>query len=171
MKKRNTSVAIILSLWAASFFIISCDSMNDIQEKFAEKEEQVYLGKVDSIKSFPGFHRAKITWYVGADPRIERTVIYWNMRNDSLVHEFNRTKLGIQKDSVIIENLPEGTTLFEFRNTNNKEESSLYSSAAITIWGENFADELNARRLVSHEFDYEQSRYILNFSSVSPEIA
>ena len=66
-----------------SWIFTSCDGMNEIQEEFSERESRVYLGKVDSIKSFPGFGRAKITWYISSDPKIDKTVIYWNMKRFS----------------------------------------------------------------------------------------
>ncbi|HBX21689.1 MAG TPA: hypothetical protein DEF88_14710 [Porphyromonadaceae bacterium] len=160
----NKLITVMISLLATLFFVISCDDMNDIQREYAEQEEQVYLGKVDSLQSFPGFGRTKITWYIGSDPKIERTIIYWNMRNDSIVKDFIRTTPGLQRDSVIIENLPEGTTHFEFRNVNNKGETSLYSSVSAVVWGEDFADGLRARKIVSRDFDYEQSRYKLSLS-------
>src|SRR5690606_12297077 len=107
----------------------------------------------------PGFGRAKLTWYVGSDPKIDRTIIYWNMRQDSIVKEFARNTPGVQKDSIILDNLPEGSTLFEFRNMNNDGETSLYSSATVTVWGAEFGDGLRARSLNGFDFDYAQSTY------------
>lgn len=165
MKKELKLFPIALGLLISLFLIMSsCDKMNDIQRKYAEKAEQVYLGKVDSIVSFPGFGRAKLVWYISSDPKIDRTVIYWNMRQDSIVKEFDRATAGVQKDSMMIENLPEGTTLFEFRNVNNRGETSLYSSASVTVWGPEFADGLRARELTGFDFDYSQSLYSLNLS-------
>src|SRR5690554_5430897 len=112
MKHMNKLIKIIFSLLAGIIIVTSCDDMNDIQSQFADREEQVYLGKVDSIKFFPGFGRVKLTWYVSSDPKIEKTIIYWNMRNDSIVKEFNRNTPGVQKDSITFESLPEGSTLF-----------------------------------------------------------
>lgn len=163
-QNRNKIIAVSVILFTIATFFISCDDMNDIQRQYAEREEIVYLGKVDSIKSIPGFNRAKITWYIGADPKIEKTIIYWNQRQDSLVKNFVRNTSGVQKDSIIIENLPEGSTLFEFRNVNSRGESSLFSSAVITAWGGNFAEKLSGRRLTSTIFDYNNSEYSLTFS-------
>lgn len=140
--------------------------MNDIQSQFADLEETVYLGKVDSIKFFPGNEKVKITWYVSADPKIDKTIIYWNMRNDSIVKEFNRNMSGVQKDSIIINNLPEGSTLFEFRNISKTGESSLFSKAAANVWGTDYADRLYARKIVYQDFDYEGSALNLGFSPV-----
>lgn len=146
----------------------SCDDMNDIQSEYADRDERVYLGKVDSLKAFPGFGRAKITWYITADPKIEQTVIYWNERTDSLVKNVSRTSSGVMKDSIIIENLPEGSTLFEFRNMNSKGEYSLYTSVTATSWGGDFAKGLRARRLTSTIFNYQDSEFALQFTPTAP---
>lgn len=164
MKITNKYIAGILGLLAILLLAISCDDMNDIQSKFADVDEAVYLGKVDSIKSFPGQGRAKITWYIGSDPKIEKTIVYWNMRQDSVVKDFVRLSSGVQKDSIYVDNLPEGSTLFEFRNTNSKGESSLYSIASVTAWGEAFAQKLSKREIKSQEFDYASSTFKLGIS-------
>lgn len=149
-----------------SIIIISCDDMNDIQSQFADREDQVYLGKVDSIDVFPGNGRIKLTWYVSSDPKIDKTIIYWNMKTDSIVKDFNRTTSGVQKDSIIIENLKEGSMLFEFRNISENGETSLFSMASGNIWGSNFGDGLYSRRIVSHNYNYEESIFELGLSSV-----
>lgn len=165
MKRVNAVFPLILCLLASFLLLVSsCDKMNDIQEKFASREETVYLGKVDSIQTFPGFGRAKLTWYLSADPKIQRTIIYWNLRQDSIVKEFDRHAAGIVKDSVIIEDLPEGAVRFEFRNENDQGETSLYTSALVTVWGPEFADNLFARKLTGFDYNYAESTYTLNLS-------
>jgi hypothetical protein len=168
MKKMNKFFALVASLLTILVVEISCDDIDDIHSKYAGREERVYLGKVDSLKVYPGFGRSKVTWYIGADPRIEQTVIYWNMRRDSIVKDFVRTTTGLQKDSIIIENLPERSILYEFRNKNSKGETSLYSSIAVSAWGENFASDLPGRKLVMSEYDYGLLQYKLGFSPAIP---
>ncbi|MBO9619867.1 MAG: DUF4998 domain-containing protein [Niabella sp.] len=151
--------------FAAAFLALivsSCDKMNDIQKKYADKAEQVYLGRVDSVQCFPGVGRAKLVWYMNADPKIERTIIYWNSRHDSLVVPFNRTALSGQRDSVYLDSLPEGSTLLEFKNVNSKGESSLVTIASATVWGTQFAGSLTARTINAFDYDYSQSRYNLS---------
>lgn len=166
MKKFTHISRVFFSLLAGMLLAISCDDMNDIQSQYADRAEKIYLGKVDSINYYPGLGRVKLTWYVSADPKIEKTIIYWNMRNDSLVKEFTRTTPGVQKDSIMIDNLPQGSMLFEFRNVSKDGETSLYSKAAATVWGTEFAEGLYTRKLVSQNFDYESSTIALGFSPV-----
>jgi hypothetical protein len=169
MKKIKILISIACCLLTVSLLILSsCEKMDNIQKKYAEKAETIYLGKVDSVQSFPGFGRVKLTWYINSDPRIDQTIIYWNRRQDSLVKDFNRTTPGVQKDSVIIDNLPEGTSLFEFRNVSNEGKTSLYSSASVTVWGVEYADGLHNRKIDSLDFDYSNSVYNLGLTPTSP---
>ncbi|MFV0606779.1 MAG: DUF4998 domain-containing protein [Niabella sp.] len=148
------------------FALSSCDKMNDIQEEYANRVEQVYLGKVDSIKYYPGFGKAKLVWQINADPKIEQTIIYWNNRQDSILKPFNRTVSGIQKDSIVVDNLPEGSTLFEFVNINSMGERSLMSSATVTTWGVSFSEGLRARTLTSFNYDNDQDICSLELTPV-----
>lgn len=150
-----------------AFAFSSCDKMDDIQSKYTSQSEKVYLGKVDSVQYAAGFGRAKVLWYINADPKIQRTIIYWNSRKDSLVRPFNRTELGGQRDSVYLEGLPEGSTLLEFINVNDAGESSLVTRASVTVWGESFAGRLRARMPIGFDFDYLQSKYNLTLSKTA----
>lgn len=165
MKNMNKLIILVVSLLVILLIGISCNDMNDIQAEFAERDEIVYLGKVDSLTMLPGFGRAKIIWYINSDPKIEQTVIYWNMRNDSIVRNVVPSPTSdLQKDSIIIENLDESAVMFEFRNINSKGQSSLYTSITVTSWGTDFASNLLGRKLISKEFDYDLSQYKLTLS-------
>lgn len=168
MKRSTINTFISAGILIAMFILASCSKMNDTQREFAERAEGIYLGKVDSIHSHPGFGRAKLTWYISADPRIEQTVIYWNKRKDSMVVDFKRTMDGIQQDSTIINDLEEGTTLFEFKNINSQGESSLVSSAPVMVWGTRFGDGLHSRKLIGFDYNYGQKIYSLNLTPAAP---
>lgn len=149
----------------SSIFLFSCDDMEDIHRKYADKEEQIYLGKVDSLKSFSGLNRVKLTWYNNSDPKIQNTVVYWDLKNDSIIKPFHRTTPGVQKDSIIIENLSEGAHLFECRNINERKESSLFSIVNGISWGEEFINSLSPRIPTLLKFDSNTSTYKINLSS------
>jgi len=145
-------VKILTVLCCICLLIVACDGMNDIQQKYLDESQQVYLGKVDSILSFSGLEKVKLVWYINADPKIETTVIYWNFRQDSLVKPFERIQEGhhgIQKDSVIIENLPEGTYNFELVNKNRYGESSLKSEVRGVSYGDEYRSTLATRPISS----------------------
>jgi hypothetical protein len=108
-----------------------------------------------------------LTWYLSADPKIEQTIIYWNLHRDSIVRDVKRDTSGLMKDSIIIDSLPEGTSLFEFKNVNKDGETSLYSNATVSVWGPQFADGLNGRIIQGFAFDYDQSVYKMTLSPAS----
>lgn len=56
----------------------SCENINDVHEEYLKRGEEIYTGVVDSLEAYPGNERIKFTWMINADPRITKTVIYWN---------------------------------------------------------------------------------------------
>lgn len=166
----NRFLIIIIGILSAIFMFIGCDGMNDIQQEYVEKGKRTYLGKVDSIEVTPGLNRVKLTWYIPADPRIENTIIYWNMKSDSIVKPFVRNTSGVQKDSVFVENLAEDTYIFEFRNTNTAGESSLLSSAQGNVWGEEFKETLRERKITARSYDPPLFKFKLTTVSSGDEI-
>ncbi len=157
--------SIILSSLVTLLLYSSCDKMNDIQKEYEDRGEKVYLGKVDSIKAFSGVNQVKLTWYMTADPKIQKTIIYWNMRNDSIVRPFSRTTPGLQKDSIVIQNLPEDTHVFEFRNVNDAGETSLISTASGIVWGEEYKNGLKGRVPVMLDYHHEESLFTVQLST------
>lgn len=169
MKKINPLLFVITICLAFSIFMLpSCDKMDDIQRKYADRQEQVYLGRVDSVKAYPGIGKVKLVWQINADPKIDQTLIYWNNRRDSLIKPFNRSVSGIQKDSVTITNLREGSMLFEFINMNSEGERSLVSSATVTTWGSSFIQGLRERNIAAFDYNYNQSVFNVILTKATP---
>ena len=149
----------------SSIFFFSCDNMDDIHRKYAEKDEKIYLGKVDSLKAFSGLNRVKLTWYINSDPKVKSTIIYWNLKNDSIIKPFVRTLPGIQKDSIIIENISEGSYLFECGNFNERGELSLTTKVTGVSWGENYIKNLNPRVPILLKYNPRTYAYTVNLSA------
>lgn len=136
MKKICDMSAILVVSIILGFISFGCDDMNKVQEEYASRDEIVYLTKVDSIISHSRAGKIMFVYWIGADPKIEQTVVYWNARRDSLVKDFIRTGPGKQKDSIEITGLAPGIYQFEFRNKNSRGEYSLFSSKVGTILDE-----------------------------------
>lgn len=164
--KSYTSYLFYAFLLIVSFNFTSCDEMDDIQKQYADEEEIIYLGKVDSVEVIPGFGRAKLTWELSADPRIERVRVYWGNNQESIVKEFNRELSGVVKDSLIIENLPEGNYTFELRSESDQYNPSLPTFASGSVWGPNRGDDLGKRSISSFDLDHSNSTYTLKFTPV-----
>lgn len=164
--KSYTSLLFYLSLIFMSMNLSSCDEMDDIQKKYADEEEIIYLGKIDSVKVISGFGRVKLTWQVSADPRIERIRINWKNNAESVVKDFNRSVSGVVKDSIIIEDLSEGNYTFELISESDQYTASLPTLASGSVWGSNRGDDLGSRSINSFDLDHINSTYTLKLSPV-----
>ncbi|MEA4917174.1 DUF4998 domain-containing protein [Proteiniphilum sp.] len=147
-----------------------CSDMNDIQQQYLDREKKLYLGITDSLTSYPGEGRVKLKWFMNADPNIEATVIYWNMRQDSVVKPFTRKEKGIQADSIIIGNLPEGTYTFELINKNARGDRSISSSVQGASYGDVHRSTLKNRnitamKVVSFDKEKQTSDIEINWGS------
>ena len=141
---KTYSIFLMVILTSVSFF--SCDEMNSIHQQYLDQEKKIYLGKTDSINAFSGKERIKLVWYYNSDPRITETVIYWNQGQDSIVKPFVRVNAGVQKDSVLIDNLL-GTYVFTIFNRNDFGDKSIPVQVQGTAYGDNYVEELKPRAI------------------------
>lgn len=130
------------------FSMIACDNMNSLHEDDLKQGEILYTGIVDSVKALVGNNRIQFSWLINADPRIKKTVIYWNEGRDSSVIDVNRTADGI----LLMEkelNIPEGSYIFEFVTKDNNEHRSLSVELPVEIYGEKYGSLLANRDISS----------------------
>ncbi|MCG8475771.1 MAG: hypothetical protein MI784_09905 [Cytophagales bacterium] len=122
--------------------LFCCDGMNEIHEKYLQGE-RVYLGKIDSIKLEVGLYKVKVDWWLNQDPKIEKTVIYWNHRKDSLVVPVG----GKPQYSAVIENLKETSYTFEMVNKNKYGELSIAEEMSAFVYGDRYMNSLRNRKI------------------------
>lgn len=140
--------------FALAGLLYSCSDseMNKIHQEYIDMKEKVYLGKTDSLKFFPGKERAKLTWYLTADPKVSETVIYWNNRQNFVTKKVEKTLAGPEKDSIIIEGLSVGTHLFELVNKSDDGETSLYTEIQGKVYADSYAEIYSPRTVASSTF-------------------
>jgi hypothetical protein len=90
--------------------VVACTDMDDYL-KYTGGKELIYTGRVDSVHARAGRDRVVITGLLIADPKIVKLKIYWNIRQDSLVMDIERSA-GVDSLAIPI-NLPEGRYNFE----------------------------------------------------------
>ncbi len=146
LKGVQRNVLITLSLFA--LWLVSCDDMNSIHQKYYDWGEDIYTGVVDSLKAFAGYEKVMFTWELNADPRIAKTVIFWNQRADSVVIQLNRSKSGrLQLDHQL--SMPEGSYIFEFITRDNEGHFSLPREIVVQVYGQDYVQGLRNRRVAS----------------------
>lgn len=141
---------VIKNIIVLAFFcgLVACDSMNSIHEEYLDRGEEIYTGVIDSLKAYPGNERVKFTWEINADPRITKTVIYWNDSADSVIVEVNRTQPGVMQMETIL-SLPEDSYIFKFVTNDDEGHKSLSVEKTVEIYGPDYAAMLRNREIKS----------------------
>jgi hypothetical protein len=131
-------------------FFAGCEDMNSINQEYFDRGETFYTGKIDSLKSFPGNGRVRFSWQINSDPRITRTVIYWEQNNgiDSSAVAVNRTNSGVVELEKEL-NLPEGNYIFEFVTKDDDGNRSLAVERSVSIYGNKYIASLQNRDVSS----------------------
>jgi len=60
--------------------LVGCTEMNDKHDEFLARGETVYIGKVDSVVSFPGKGRLLLRYWI-SDPRAKNVTLYWGVND------------------------------------------------------------------------------------------
>jgi hypothetical protein len=133
------------------YMAVSCDNINSLHQEYYDRGEDIYTGVIDSLKTYAGYERVRFEWEVNADPRITKVVIYWNQRADSVVVDVNRTQSGSIPMSYYLENINEGSYIFEFITRDNEGHHSLTKETTVTVYGDAYTQTLRNRGVSSIE--------------------
>jgi hypothetical protein len=147
--KKRTVFTTVIPLLFLLCTAISCDDINSIHQKYYDQGEDIYTGIIDSLKTYAGYGRVRFEWEVNADPRITKVIIYWRQRADSVTVDVNRTQSGSIPMSYYLENINEGSYIFEFMTRDNDGHHSLTKEATVTVYGEAYAQTLRNRGVSS----------------------
>jgi hypothetical protein len=129
--------------------VFSCSKMNDVHQEYLDRGETVYAAKVDSIIVRTGNKRAQLDLYYSIN-RIKKCVIYWNVRNDSLVVDLPAPNPN--GHSVILNNLSEGSYAFEIFTVDGSNNRSLVVETSGRVYGDNYAISLANANITNAEF-------------------
>jgi hypothetical protein len=65
--------------------VIACEHLDTDFESFLENGEIVYPGVISNVSYHPGNERVALLWHPSPDPTVEKYVVYWNNKKDSIV--------------------------------------------------------------------------------------
>ncbi|TKG95041.1 hypothetical protein EYV94_10025 [Puteibacter caeruleilacunae] len=133
------NISLVVSFVVAVF--TSCEDMNDLHDKYLQGERQ-YVGRADSMLISPGKDKLQITWWLNDDPQVVSTTIRWNQKGDSIVVPVSQ---GDFEKSVLIENLSEGSYVFELINRNKDGLGSIPVEQSSRVYGETYVGGLLIR--------------------------
>lgn len=153
------SIAIILS---------ACDKMEDGYMEFTKGGEKIYLGKADSVSTFSGRNRIKVSWLLISDPKINKSVIYWNEKADSAIVDVQRTD-GVDTVNIMLNDMKEQTYNFEIYNYDGAGHSSIKEEAIGTVYGDNYASTITNRSFESTMYSPSAKTVDINWYGAATE--
>jgi hypothetical protein len=130
--------------------LVGCEDQNSVNQEYLDAGETFYTGKINSLQSFPGNNRVRFLWNINSDPRIVRTVIYWEGADDveSSIVAINRTQSGTISSEKEL-SLPEGNYVFEFVTEDGAGHRSIGVERSVTIYGNKYIASLQNRDIAS----------------------
>ena len=126
--------------------IVGCGDMNSIHEQYLNGE-QIYAGKLDSLKTQSGFERLKIignTQYLGNSKEV---TVSW----DDQTRTFPISKVVDNKFEIIIDNLIERNYEFNLITTDANANESIMQTIRGRAFGDVFIEAQSARRVTDFE--------------------
>lgn len=138
---RITSLILYALLLVA---VISSCRRQDDYKKYIKNGEVLYTGKADSLQVHSGRNRVQLTWLLIADPKVSRSMIYWNNHRDSAAINIKRTS-GVDTIRFFVNNLEERAYTFEVYNFDKDGNISVKSEANGFVYGSFYEDALLSR--------------------------
>lgn len=139
---RNINLLIAAAFVTLSVALVSCSKWDDYK-KYTAAGETIYSGKMDSVKTFPGNQRIKITGLLPADPKITKCKITWNDGRDSIIYAITKGP-GIDSFSKIVP-VPEGIYNFYIQTFDAVGNSSMKVNISGTAYGPKYESGLTNR--------------------------
>ena len=137
----------ILSIIAfiCTLFIAGCSDLNDMHQKYLDRGEKIYVGKIDSLKVNGGYYRAQIEGLMHYANTAKECVIRWG--KDSVVVSLDNFSMN-DTLRVIIDGLEEGNNEFYVQTYDKDGNSSLNELCAGIVYGEQYINTL-AQKFIS----------------------
>lgn len=161
-------LSIIIPLTALAFVFAGCSDMNEKHELFMEEGERIYIGKVDSLKVFPGENCVNLRFWA-SDPRVKSVGFYWTPYSDSLLTDIQKTS-PVDSFEVFIGEasgsnpIQEGSYMLKAVTYDNAGHSSIPYETTMTIYGDRYRSTLTNRVLSSMEYTNETGSLSLYFA-------
>jgi hypothetical protein len=151
--------------------LTGCAKMNDKHDEFLARGETVYIGKVDSVRSFPGKERLLMKYWI-SDPRAKNITIYWDV-NDSQSREIP-VPAHAPSDALEVlfdgaNSLPEGSYTFHWVSSDQHENKSMPFEKIAAVYGALYQEKLLNRRILETIPDDDAGQLTIKWAAASSE--
>ena len=139
-------------LFLAILFVIihSCGDIDSIHEEYLQGE-QVYAGKLDTLKIRPGYYRAQLegqTQFLGNSTQI---IIEYDDELD--IYDINEENISNGIYSMILPGLDEGSYEFDITTQDDLGNLSVTQTVAGSAVGDIFVSDQDPRELINFTFE------------------
>ena len=154
---------ILLYTFLAGLLFTACEKMNDKHDKYLENGEIVYVGTIDSLKSFSGNDRIMFRYWLG-DPRVKTLVVYWSNMKESYSIPIE-PHAAEESFDVVIDGVSEGNHTFQWISYDDKEpknKSILFEKNA-NVYGSRFQSRITNK--INSGIEVSGSDLVVNWAS------
>lgn len=168
--KRNRSYIFLVVVSVVAFFT-SCSDMNDKHDEYLAGGERIYIGKIDSLKTFAGDGRVLLRFWA-SDPRAKTVGFYWYPENDSLFVDITHTAVTDYFEVYLggatsAKAIREGNYTLKVITRDNKSHFSIPLEKIVNIYGDRFRSILTNRVLKTIAYQATDASLSLTFSGPS----
>jgi hypothetical protein len=148
MMKIHNNTLFFCTLLSFSLCIMACNKADDTFKEITKGGTQTYPGKADSVKSFPGNERLKLSFLLISDPKVNRASIFWNNGKDSLKIPITRTT-GVDVVTATLtkagNGITEGTYFFDIYTFDKYNNRSIKVQKLANVYGSRYQSSLLTR--------------------------
>ncbi|MGK6353351.1 DUF4998 domain-containing protein [Parapedobacter sp. DT-150] len=159
-----------LAIACLAGMLVSCEKQNSSYADFLEDGEKIYSGRPDSLQTFAGNGRIKVSWDLVSDPKITKCRVFWNNRADSVevpIADLN----GRKQFEAVIDGLSEGTYTFEVFSYDDRGNTSIRAEVIGNVYGPTFAETLLNRPLDSATYTPETGNLGIAWFGANTQVA
>jgi hypothetical protein len=135
----------------AALLIAGCSGMNDNFDHYIRNGEILYIGRVDSAKTYAGKERFLLQCRI-SDPRVEQLKIFWSQKTDSIVVDIP-PHASSDSINIFVENVPEGEHSLLLYSLNSSGLRSVVYETMVNVYGNDYHSILSNRTFDRLEFD------------------
>ncbi len=169
MKKIKHIFRFLFVFAAIHLFLPGCSDMNDLHETYMKDGERIYIGKIDSLKVFPGDECVKLRFWA-SDPRVKSVKFSWVPNNNSMNVPIRKVSpidsfevlIGKKFNTTLI---GEENYTFKIVTSDDNGSFSVPFEKVISVYGENYRSGLSNRVLKSTSYNDTDKSLTLNFSN------
>ncbi|MDR0714750.1 MAG: discoidin domain-containing protein [Bacteroidales bacterium] len=130
----------------------SCAKMNDKHDEFLARGETVYIGKVDSVRYYPGKNSKLLFRYWISDPRAKKMIVSWGVNDTiskTLTIPAHKPADALEALFDSADGITEGNHTFHWVSWDDLGNKSMVFETLASAYGDLYQEKLLNRRVTN----------------------